>query len=338
MKTLFITAVFHMKLRGALGRGIRLPNGLILTNSQEEVGKLLSTNFERLVGQIEANTLRHANAVIYSITEQPQSFPKSGDEAPHLLNKHLGNVLLFLLALWFVKDNSVNIELGFLEYPHGNPSVAKVTSNFRAARFAQADGSIRETEFTESEARCARDVYKMLFAADVVDQDENSGYLMPEDFSRLSRLFYFIQSTRNSSDLSIRIAGYVTCFEALFCTDSSEMAHKLSERVAFFLGKTPAERSDIFKHVKAAYNIRSKAVHGDKISKKLADQALSISVECDQLLRNALFKILTTPSLSKVFSGFSQSLEEYFTSLVLDYQSMNANNSVQPTHKKDALG
>jgi hypothetical protein len=118
------------------------------------------------------------------------------------------------------------------------------------------------------------------------------------------------------------------------------MAHKLSERVAFFLAETPPQRSEIFKQVKAAYNIRSKAVHGDKISKKLADQAASISVRCDEMLRNALDKILTTPHWGEIFSGSSRVMEEYLTSLVLGDPSviMNANNSIQPTRKKDACG
>lgn len=338
MKTLFITALFHIKLRGILGRGIRLPNDLILTNSPEQISKLLSSNFERLVGLIETSALRGSNAAIYCVSDHSHAFPKTEGEARRLLNERLAQAHLFLLALWLVKDNSVNVESGFLEYPHGDPRRSTVTSNSRAVRFAKADGSLQETEFTESEARGARDLYSKLFAASVIDQDEYRGYLVPEDFSRLSRLFYFIQAARGSSDLGNKIASYVTCFEALFCTDSSEMAHKLSERVAFFLAETGPQRSQIFKQVKTAYNIRSKVVHGDKIGRRLAEQALGISVTSDDLLRNALGKILTTRGLPEVFSGPSQALEEYLTSLVLGDRSMNANNSTQPVPKKDVHG
>jgi hypothetical protein len=215
-----------------------------------------------------------------------------------------------------VKDNSVNVELGFLEYPYRKRGWSGMTSNFRAIRFSKADGSIEETEFTDTEARNARDLHSKLFA-NVVDRDEYSGYLLPEDFPRLSRVYYFAQAARGSSDLGDKIAGYVTCFEALFCTDPAEMSHKLAERVAFFLGENPTDRGAIFRNIKNAYNIRSKTVHGDKITKKLAEQASSIASICNDLVRKSLKKIFLTPGLPEVFTADSGRLEDYLTSLVL---------------------
>ena len=95
------------------------------------------------------------------------------------------------------------------------------------------------------------------------------------------------------------------------------MAHKLAERVAFFVGEAPSERSAIFKGIKAAYNIRSKTVHGAKIAKKLAEQAPATAGTCDELLRKTLGKILTTPGLPEVFAAPSHDLEEYLANLVL---------------------
>ena len=328
-KTLFIIAIFNMNLRGRLGRGIRLPNGLILTNSQEQVSELLSASFEKLVGIIESETLRRADAAIYCIADQQDPFPEN--EAKDVLVKRLGEVNLFLLALWLIKDNSVNVELGFIEWPHGHISKLRVTSNARAIRFSRADGSVGHTEFTDTEVRMARDLYSALFAASIVDRNEYLGYVVPEDSGRLTRLFYFIQQARSCSDLGNRIAGYITCFEALFCTDSSEMTHKLSERVAFFLSETPAQRLEMFKTVKMAYNIRSKTVHGDKISKKLAEQAAAISASCDEALRSALYKILTNRDLIDVFSGSPQALEEFLIRLVLDPQSISVTKAMRLT-------
>ena len=317
LKVLFITALFHIRLPGALGRGIRLPFDLILTNDREQIAKLLSTNFELLAGQIETSALRKAHAAIYSVTDHPQESLQKEDQVRSFLNAQLGRVQLFLLALWLVKDNSVNFELGFLEYPHGNPHGSTVTSNFRAVRFSKADGSFDLMEFTDSEARNSRDLFAKLFGADVVDRDEYRGFLVPEDFNRLSRVFYFVQAARGSSDLGSKIARYVTCFEALFCTDSSEMAHKLAERVAFFLGDNAAERTNIFKSIKAAYSVRSKVVHGDKIGKKLAEQASDLCGICDELLRKSLAKILTTRGLPEIFLHPPHELEKYLTGMVL---------------------
>lgn len=324
LKILFITALFHIRLPDALGRGIRLPFDLILTNDRDRVSKLLSTNFERLVGLIETSALRKSNAAIYSVTEHPQGSMQKEDEVRRFLNGQLGRVQLFLLALWLVRDNSVNVELGFLEHPHGNALGSTVTSNFRAVRFSKADGSFEEMEFTDSEARNARDLFARLFAAEIVDRDESHGFLVPEDFNRLSRVFYFVQAARGSSDLGSKIARYVTCFEALFCTNSSEIALKLAERVAFFLGKDANERSIIFKNIKAAYNVRSKVVHGDQIGKKLAGQASTLVGICDELLRKSLAKILMTPGFPEIFLRPPHELEEYLTNMILGNDDIHA--------------
>jgi hypothetical protein len=228
----------------------------------------------------------------------------------------LARVLLFLLSLWLVKDNAVNIDLGFIEYPRG-PHVTSVTSNFRAVRYSTADGSFESIEFRDSEARNARDIFGRLFGKEVINRDEYHGWVMSEDFNRLNRVFVSVQSARASSELGTKIARYVTCLETLFCTDASEMAHKLAERVAFFVGNSGTERVTIFKQVKAAYNVRSKVVHGDKISRKLSDQASDLVRNCDELLRKSLYKILITPGLAEIFSAPPPALENYFTNMII---------------------
>lgn len=328
MKVLFVTAIFNMNLRGLLGRGIQLPHGLLLTNDPAQIVRHLSHKFEVLAGQIETDALRTSQAAIYSVFDQPETMLADQDEARRCINAKLEAVLLYLLVLWLIKDNAVNVELGFLAYPHEHLSHMVVTSNFRAVRFSKANCITDATEFSEGEVRDARDVLSRLFTERAVDI-ETSGHVVPDDFSRLSRLFYFIQGARSVPDLGNRIAFYVTCFECLFCTDASEMSHKLSERVAFFLADSPAERAQIYKQMKTAYNIRSKAVHGDRISKRLAEQAIPISVACDEYLRAALMKILTTKGLLELFLGNSQRFEDYITSLILGAADSDNNQDTQ---------
>src|SRR5205807_607489 len=126
-----ITALDNIRLSGEIGRGIRLPHDLILTNDRERIGKLLSETFELAAGQIETSALRNAAAAIYSLTDYDNLPFQNEIEARDFLNVQLARVLLFLLSLWLVKDNAVNIDLGFIEYPRG-PHVTNVTSNFRA--------------------------------------------------------------------------------------------------------------------------------------------------------------------------------------------------------------
>lgn len=52
--------------------------------------------------------------------------------------------------------------------------------------------------------------------------------------------------------------------EALFASDSSqELRFRASLRIARFVGETKEEREDLFKRIKASYDLRSVVVHGN---------------------------------------------------------------------------
>lgn len=316
MKVLFIVALLNVKLPGNFGRGLRLSDTHFLTNDPAVVSPLLTEHFERLAGILEANAIRKAPAVIYGITEHDAAAFKD-HEARRFLNEQLVLTQLFLMALWLVKDNAANVELGFLEHPHRDLSFSSVSSNSRAIRFSDASGGFPLCEFAEVEVKAARDIYVNLFDKNTVHVDlGEGGRTVPSDSSRLERVLYFAQGARGSSDLGVKIAAYVTCFESLFCTDSSELAHKLAERVAFFCGDTAGKRFDVFRTAKTAYTIRSKTVHGDRLSAKLSAQAKAVALECDTLLRTALDKILGSREMHELFVGAPERLEEYLTGLV----------------------
>ena len=77
----------------------------------------------------------------------------------------------------------------------------------------------------QAEIRTARNLFATLFRKRAEDQYfDVSSRTLPGDATRVSRVFYFSQVARGASDLGMKIAGYVTCFEALFCTESAELA------------------------------------------------------------------------------------------------------------------
>ena len=63
-----------------------------------------------------------------------------------------------------------------------------------------------------------------------------------------------------------KLVDYLIAAEALFLSDMTdkptESTHRLSERVALFLGKSIDERKQIFRFFKQAYSLRSAIVHG----------------------------------------------------------------------------
>ena len=316
MKSLFVAALYNFKLKGSLGRGIRLSETLFLTNDSKIIIPLLSPNFERIVGLSETNTLGKADSVIYGIKEHPSIDDMISDDAFNFLNSQLSLLQLFLMSLWLVKDNSVNFELGFLEHPHGNPYASSVASNFRAIRFCDASGKVSDCSFTATEVRIARDFFR-LFEKNAVNLKGNDcGYLIPGDFTRFDRVLYFAQAARATKDLGLKIANYVTCFECLFCTESTELAHKLSERLAFFLSDKSEDRLKFFKRSKAAYSIRSKTVHGDIIKSTKMDEVKKLAENCDDMLRSVIRKILSSNSLHQKFIAHANELDKFLNDLV----------------------
>jgi hypothetical protein len=56
-----------------------------------------------------------------------------------------------------------------------------------------------------------------------------------------------------SADVSVKVATYVTCLEALLSTEEGELTHRLAERLAFMLSTEPTEQRELFRLVKDAY-------------------------------------------------------------------------------------
>ena len=118
------------------------------------------------------------------------------------------------MALWLVRDNAVNRELGFLEHdvPVQGPTHA---SNFIAALFSNARGATEPVAFSVDEVRQAAGYFKSFFLpvmfglppdADLTTAErsaDKSARLIPisaKGVNRLSRLLYFLSAARAAND------------------------------------------------------------------------------------------------------------------------------------------
>lgn len=102
--------------------------------------------------------------------------------------------------------------------------------------------------------------------------------------------------------------------EAIFgSTNPRETTYRLSQRVAFFLGKNRAEAKELFSSVKKNYGWRSKVVHGSRLAKLSEKKSAEISHELQELIRKALNIILLNPDLVEKFDGGNR--EVYLDSL-----------------------
>jgi hypothetical protein len=86
----------------------------------------------------------------------------------------------------------------------------------------------------------------------------------------------------------------MTVFEAILSTDSSEITHQISERVAFMLESTEDARYSTYKRMKQLYKTRSLLVHGAIINKAGV-------INYDTLRLDAKITIVPDADLSDIF-------------------------------------
>nr|WP_305462904.1 HEPN domain-containing protein [Photobacterium leiognathi] len=107
------------------------------------------------------------------------------------------------------------------------------------------------------------------------------------------------------------MAHYCSAFESLFSTDNSELTHKLSERVAFFLKDFGFNPVEVFDDLKSFYVIRSKVTHGDSLKTNKEQSLSSLSQRCDNYLRVILNIILSDSELMALFDGKKSLLSSF---------------------------
>jgi hypothetical protein len=212
----------------------------------------------------------------------------------------------FSLGLWLLKDNSVSIKTVYGFRVENNIIVSAKTGVSEVNSNAQ--GEVTTTNFTTEEMIEAqklllevnskhplhiRNTIYELYGANNVIEVEN----------RVVRSYRAIASARILFYLPAKISMYVLALECLFSEGSEEgITHKISERVAYYLGETNAERREIYDVVNSSYRIRSKYVHGSNpnTTKNSLEHQHSerqkLSEKIDDVLRKIFIKILKKDS------------------------------------------
>lgn len=219
----------------------------------------------------------------------------------------------FLLFLWFIKDNSISIGDAYgyesetsqlICYPN-HMIYSDSTGRFESVHFSEAEIdqatkillkyiSICPAKSTDEEA-----IDFFMNSSNTPDKDIfRSGVTTNNEMNNLQRAVTFLSTARSIPYLPYKISLYMPILESLFSDDANEVTQKVSERVAFYIGKEKDERIDIFKTVKDAYEIRSRFLHGQKLNPKKSkpDYLNPLSIKVDELIRKTLTKIIMEDS------------------------------------------
>jgi hypothetical protein len=243
------------------------------------------------------------------------------DDMKGLPPEHILLVILVWLDMllknaWLVKDHAMECDAAFLrvEVTEG----ISWTKNFLAIRPSFSDGNTdRNIEMSIDELKKWGQTNDLVEGYLCEAKSSSMRFMMEKGYARSGRAMQFVVAARRAQDLAFKIANYCSALETLFTTESTELAHKLAERVAFFLGERGHNRREVFATIKSAYNVRSKLVHGDTLKQNQIEGLPKLSTECDATLRTILQEIFNSEELKKIFDAHDDAIEDYFTRLIL---------------------
>lgn len=277
MDCVFIIVLKNLKILSDLGRGDKIDDTTFITNNRETIRALLKSEYLPILGSLEVSDILKADTVVYSLDKIPEDLTPE----QYLIVK-LYRVKAFEMATWFMQDNSINSEQGFLLYKKdGMPTVS---GNFIATLHLKATGEDICLNMKREELRLIRKFFRQNLYI------EKHIYTLPttqltKGTSRISRAYYLVQSARSQSDLALKISLYCSVLEAIYITNASEIVHQLAERVAYFLEEDGELRYKTYRALKKAYDVRSKIVHGDVIKQSALDDLHNVSILCDDLCK-----------------------------------------------------
>jgi len=196
-----IVNLLHLVIPEDLAEGYEVAPGIWLTNNKKFIRTLLSHNLKKMIGEIEYRTLTESKAAIYSFADIDLT-PLTSEGQTALLNAYLITCRALTYAMWFIKDNSVAFELGFIEAPHlrTNP---RVTSNFLSEVPTASSVQSKEVEFSVDELERVAHIFQEYYVKIFYDE------LKPIDLdkvNRLQRVAYFLQAASGSVDMIVAIA------------------------------------------------------------------------------------------------------------------------------------
>ncbi len=313
----FVSAINNIDVQVDLNEGIVIvPNEanhdfpvIRLTNNRNLIKEFIKPQYIQLMGLIEYNYLMESNCLIaYAQGE----FDEKSISAKQYLDLYLLAMKSYFFSLWLAKDNAVDFDTCFLYYENINGEV-QVTSNVFSATNFTCVGTFETTSFSKDELVQITNFARKNLAFEKIESKIGN----INRYNRISIASNFLQHARSCSDLGLKMVSYCSVFETLFSNDATELAHKLSERIARFLAEDKEQRIKIFKLVKKAYDVRSKVVHGTTFKSVKIDEINSVIREVDELCRKVINIALEKGEDSNVFLWENDKFENYFLELIM---------------------
>lgn len=315
VEILFLAAVHNMRVSESLGRGIVISDNMYLSDDRTILKKILNRSTVEIIGKMEADFLLNAPLFVHGKWIEEKALSEISP-LPYL-NIKMRQMYAFYDSLWTLRDNCVNSETVFLiEREGARPE--RVSVNGMAHRYDRFDSKIIEEYFSRKEIQLTRD----MFSARIRALEESR--ITPEieleyakKSGRIGRAFKFLFAARTASSMMLKVAYQCSFLEAMFCTDSGEVSHKMAERVAIFLGETLEERDDIYRFLKKSYGIRSRVIHGSAVSGDV-EGLVGTCVALDETVRKIMNRVLSNTNEWNLFMKVDrEAFDQHFLTRLL---------------------
>lgn len=308
---LFFTTLKFITLEN-IDSEIELEPGIKLTHIDKVRDLLLTDDVISTIGIIEVDHLINSSAILYYQYDDNEEFLQ---DLPLL--KGLELILLWiddlLKNLWLVKDNAVVIDTAYLlDIPN---EIREASSARLQYIYSTSKGKLSNITFNNLEIENFVNYHEKIQNYFHSKNSNSLTFMLAKNFSRIGRALLFVKQAREARNIAYKISNYCSAFETIFSTDSNELSHKLSERIAFFL-KDDFIKIETFKTIKKAYAVRSKLTHGDSLEQKIIDGISDLSEKNDLLLRFIFNKILNDDELLRIFDTQGNLIDDYFEKLI----------------------
>jgi hypothetical protein len=328
--TILICSVDHLKIKGDEKF---LVNHLRLVTDPSFVKQWIQQDQEaiKIFGTINLDRIIREPYFCCAIDNASTFLKESG--VPNFAALSLYDLLTmeeYFDALWLVKDHSVCVGNYFIRGEY-------TAIRSRSILVSNSRGEFVDCLFSIDELISGWDLFKRSYDARGKKFDGSKGD--PEKFktpgiqsagineieyrtrNRIDRATNFIKTARGTTLLPMKIAFYCGALECLFSlsSDTTEVTHKVSERVAHYIGSDSEEKKAVFKNVKNFYGLRSKFIHGQTV-KQTSEHLAEFSSNCDALVRQVMRKVLDE---ANTFALDDKQLEAFFFDLIFNENSPN---------------
>lgn len=319
MKYRFIAVIHNMKLESIKNKGIPIFEGARISNGENVLSE--TTTNELFSETAGVHSISEFNDKVYWYFDDKFHDMKDKAEVDQVANQkvfyHLRQIESFITELWKVKDNNTYVRDGFIlaysdKFEDGFTYKASLSS---ISTYAYGHGEV--SMFSDEEIRKASQSLVQYSFEDFTEESFGGKFPTATNFfkrngsERMDRANYFTLAARYSFAVPMKIIFYCTALECLFTSGTSEISHKIAERVALMLGNTSQEKKELFSNVKKAYGLRSKLIHGSTI--KGDDEAIiNTSVQLDNILRKLIVQN------NEIFKGNDAEMEKYFFGLLFE--------------------